>query len=121
MDFFTKFSNYFKLSFGKRPADELFDLEKDPDCVNNIASDPQYASLIKELKTKMEADLKKQKDPRVLGKGDVFDYYPQIREEKIKKLYKDKYYNMFDKFFEKFGKRLKCSKSSVEIFIPTRF
>ena len=97
--------NYFKLSFGKRPADELFDLEKDPDCVNNIASDPQYASLIKELKTKMESDLKKQKDPRVLGKGDVFDYYPQIREEKIKKLYKDKYYSMFDKFFEKFGKK----------------
>ena len=49
--------NYFTLSFGKRPADELFDLEKDPDCVNNIASDPQYASLIKELKTKMEKDL----------------------------------------------------------------
>jgi hypothetical protein len=97
--------NYFKLSFGKRPADELYDLEKDPDCVNNIASDPQYASLIKELKTRMETDLRKQKDPRVLGKGDVFDYYPQIREEKIKKLYKDKYYSMFDKFFEKFGKK----------------
>ena len=28
-----------------------------------------------------------------------------VREEKIKKLYKDKYYNMFDKFFEKFGKK----------------
>jgi hypothetical protein len=53
----------------------------------------------------MEKDLRKQKDPRVLGKGDVFDYYPQIREEKIKKLYKDKYYSMFDKFFEKFGKK----------------
>ena len=53
----------------------------------------------------MEKDLKKQKDPRVLGKGDVFDYYPQIREEKIKKLYKDKYYSMFDKFFEKFRKK----------------
>ena len=25
--------------------------------------------------------------------------------EKIKKLYKDKYYSMFDKFFEKFGKK----------------
>ncbi|KAB1155475.1 sulfatase family protein [Flavobacterium luteum] len=97
--------NYFSLSFGKRPADELFDLEKDPDCVNNLASDLQYAFLIKELKAKMETDLKKQKDPRILGKGDIFDYYPQIREEKIKKLYKDKYYNMFDKFFEVFGKK----------------
>jgi hypothetical protein len=38
-----------------------------------------------------------------LGNGDIFDYYPQAREEKMQKMYKEKYYNMFDKFFEKYG------------------
>lgn len=96
---------YYLSAFGKRPADELYDTEKDPDCINNLASDPQYASLVKELYSKMDKKLKIQKDPRALGKGDIFDYYPQAREEKLKNMYKEKYYNMFDKFFEIFGKK----------------
>jgi N-sulfoglucosamine sulfohydrolase len=51
----------------------------------------------------MEKTLTAQNDPRMLGKGDLFDYYPQAREAKIKNLYKEKYYNMWDKFFEKYG------------------
>jgi hypothetical protein len=94
---------YYLLAFGKRPTDELFDIVKDPDCVHNLANNPQYVSVIKELKSKMDKALKKQKDPRALGKGDIFDYYPQAREEKMQKMYKEKYYNMFDKFFEKYG------------------
>ncbi len=94
---------YYLMSFGKRPSDELYDIETDPDCVNNLASDPIYASVVKELKSKMDKALKLQKDPRVLGKGDIFDYYPQAREEKLKRMYKDKYYDMYDKFYEKFG------------------
>jgi arylsulfatase A-like enzyme len=95
---------YYLLSFGKRPADELYNVETDPDCINNLADDPKYASIVKELKNRMESELKKQKDPRVLGNGDIFDYYPMAREEKLKKMYKDKYYDMFDKFLEKFGR-----------------
>lgn len=94
---------YYLMAFGKRPADELYDITKDKDCVNNLASDPQYASVIKKLKAQMDKALKVQKDPRVLGNGDIFDYYPQAREEKMQKMYKEKYYNMFDRFFEKFG------------------
>ena len=48
--------------------------------------------------------LLKQKDPRALGQGDIFDYYPEAREEKLKKMYKEKYYDMFEKFLEKYGK-----------------
>jgi arylsulfatase A-like enzyme len=96
---------YYEMSFGKRPEDELFDVIKDPDCINNLASDPKYAQVIKQLALQMDKELKRQKDPRVLGNGDIFDYYPQAREEKMKKMYKDKYYNMFDKFFEVFGKK----------------
>jgi hypothetical protein len=91
------------MAFGKRPTDELYDITKDKDCVHNLAADPKYAQVIKKLKAKMENALTLQNDPRVLGKGDIFDYYPQAREEKMKSLYKEKYYNMFDKFFEKYG------------------
>lgn len=94
---------YYLLSFGKRPMDELYNIEKDPDCIVNLASNPKYTSVIKELKIQMDKVLIKQEDPRVLGKGDIFDYYPIVREDKLKKMYKEKYYNMFDKFFEKFG------------------
>ena len=97
--------NYFLLSFGKRPSDELYEIDKDPDCVHNLAADPKYASVMKELKTQMDRTLRFQKDPRILGEGDIFDYYPEAREEKLKSMYKDKYYDMFDKFFEKFGKK----------------
>ena len=94
---------YYLMAFGKRPSDELFDMVKDPDCVHNLANNPQYASVINELKAKMDKALKRQKDPRALGKGDIFDYYPQAREEKLKKMYKEKYYNPYDRFFEKYG------------------
>ncbi|MEI8098621.1 MAG: sulfatase [Sediminibacterium sp.] len=95
---------YYLLSFGKRPSDELFDVVNDPDCVRNLASNPKYATIIKNLKAQMDQVLLKQKDPRALGMGDIFDYYPEAREDKLKKMYKDKYYDMFNKFFEKFGK-----------------
>jgi arylsulfatase A-like enzyme len=96
---------YYLLSFGKRPSDELYDMEKDPDCVNNLASDPKYAPIIKELKAQMDKTLKLQKDPRILGEGDIFDYYPMAREEKLKKMYKEKYYDMFDMFYKKYGRK----------------
>jgi arylsulfatase A-like enzyme len=95
---------YYLLSFGKRPSDELYDIKKDPDCVNNLAANPKYATIVKNLKVQMDQVLLKQKDPRALGQGDIFDYYPQAREEKLKKMYKEKYYDMFNKFLEKFGK-----------------
>ena len=34
---------FWQMSFGKRPQVELFDLAKDPDCVNNLANDEAYA------------------------------------------------------------------------------
>lgn len=61
--------------FGKRPADELYDLSVDLDCVKNLAENPKYQSDLKELQKKLFAQLKAQKDPRMFGKGDVFDNY----------------------------------------------
>ena len=43
--------------------------------MNNIAANPEYAALKKQLRQQMEAELTMQGDPRTLGHGDVFDKY----------------------------------------------
>jgi arylsulfatase A-like enzyme len=67
--------HYYEMSFGMRPEEELYQIQKDPDCMNNLASNPEYAAIKKQLREKMESELTAQGDPRTLGKGDVFDRY----------------------------------------------
>ena len=38
----TEFIKLFKLSFEKRPYEELYDLQRDPGQLNNIAQSPEY-------------------------------------------------------------------------------
>ncbi|MBN2312761.1 MAG: sulfatase [Sedimentisphaerales bacterium] len=71
-----KVATLYKLAFGKRPAEELYDLKKDPAQVNNVAGMPEYAETQKKLAAALMAELKVTQDPRVLGKGDIFDEYP---------------------------------------------
>ena len=71
-----KVKKLFELAFGKRPAEELYDLRKDPDQLNNVAGQPEYAKEKSKLAADLMAKLKATKDPRVLGKGDAFDRYP---------------------------------------------
>ena len=71
-----KVKKLFELGFGKRPAEELYDLAKDPGQLKNVADKPEYARTKKRLADFLMARLRATKDPRVLGKGDVFDDYP---------------------------------------------
>jgi N-sulfoglucosamine sulfohydrolase len=65
---------HWQLCFGKRPADELYDLATDPDCVQNLAAKmPEKTSA---LRDELFAELRRQADPQILGQGDVFDAYP---------------------------------------------
>jgi arylsulfatase A-like enzyme len=64
--------HFFDASFGKLPADQLFDLRHDPDCMTNLAATVSFAALQKQL----FEELKQQGDPRLLGKGHIFDEFP---------------------------------------------
>ena len=69
-------SRYWQLCFGKRPAAELYNLKTDMDCVNNLAADPAYQRQVEAMREKLFSRLRQQGDPRMEGKGDVFDNYP---------------------------------------------
>lgn len=99
--------NYYLLSFGKRADEELYDMVKDPDCVNNLAQIPAFYNIKAELNSQMINELKKQKDPRVLGNGDIFDYYPHCNPETQKRVYGDKYVDMQKRLEDKYGKTTK--------------
>lgn len=67
---------HYDFAFGKRPAEELYDLRNDPDQVKNVADEAAYAA----VKDKLAADLMKRLtdagDPRVTGDGKTFDQPP---------------------------------------------
>ena len=70
---------YWEHAFGKRPADMLFNVKTDPDCVNNLANEGDHTEMLERLKSTMMRELKRQGDPRAIGNGDVFDRYPTVR------------------------------------------
>lgn len=70
---------FWQHAYGKRPAEQLFDLGKDPDCVTNLAGQPAYAANLSSLRAQLISELKRQEDPRALGRGDRFDQYPSPR------------------------------------------
>jgi len=65
-----------ELSFGKRPAEELYDCKKDPEQLVNVADDPEYAEIREKLAGQLMEQLKITEDPRVIGGGDEFDSHP---------------------------------------------
>jgi arylsulfatase A-like enzyme len=69
---------YYDLSFGKRPAEELYDLKRDPDQLHNVADESEYAAVTKRLAGQLSAALRASGDPRELGQGDRFDAFPYL-------------------------------------------
>jgi N-sulfoglucosamine sulfohydrolase len=59
-----------------RPAEELYDLKKDPHQMNNVAGNMRYLPAQSRLREQLFDHLTKTKDPRVTGEKAVWDYYP---------------------------------------------
>ena len=66
----------FELAFGKRPAEELYDLRSGPGQLANVAGDPGYADARDELSEALMDALAASGDARFLGEGARFDNYP---------------------------------------------
>jgi arylsulfatase A-like enzyme len=68
------------LCFGKRGSEELYDVRADRDCLKNLADDPARKSLKDALRAQLFDELREQQDPRMSGKGSVFDEYLHSEE-----------------------------------------
>ena len=71
--------------YAKRPQEELFDLTKDPESIHNLAANPEYEAVKQVMKKELFDELKKQGDPRMFGKGHLYDEYIYYRGGKNKK------------------------------------
>ncbi len=80
---------FWKLSFGKRPEEELYNIKDDPSCMNNLILDQNLTETASSLRQQLMSELAQQQDPRMSGNGDVFDEYLLTGGE-----------NFFEKFME---------------------
>jgi N-sulfoglucosamine sulfohydrolase len=64
---------FYDMAYGKRPAEELYDIEKDPHQFHNVAADPAYAEARRQLADRLTRALRQTGDPRELGMGDDMD------------------------------------------------
>lgn len=73
-----KDAKFFEWSVNKRPEFELFDVEKDPDCLQNLVYHPEFTGIREQLDVIMMRQLEITEDPRVVGPNtEVFDTYPR--------------------------------------------
>lgn len=67
---------FFELNFGKRPAEELYDLATDPDQIHNLATDPKHAKTKQHLGARIDEWMRVTNDPRVDPANDSWDSFP---------------------------------------------
>jgi arylsulfatase A-like enzyme len=67
---------HYQFAFGKRPAEELYNLRLDPEQTRNLAADKTYEKTLKKLSKQLMKVLQQTGDPRVTGDGGAFDRAP---------------------------------------------
>jgi N-sulfoglucosamine sulfohydrolase len=72
----SEWKMHWDLGFELRPSEELYDLNKDPDYLMNVANDPAYSNTKENLLEQLIQILKSTGDPRVTGDGKAFDRQP---------------------------------------------
>jgi uncharacterized sulfatase len=73
-----RYPKYFDLAFSARPEFELYDMKSDPDQIKNVAADPKYRNVLRDLTDHMMHELSDTGDPRVIGDGSTFDRKPFV-------------------------------------------
>ena len=66
----------FQLSFGKRPREELYDLNEDPQYMENVALDPRCANVRGQLEARLKEVLEIQGDPRLMEQPCRYEFEP---------------------------------------------
>ena len=69
---------YFLAAMAKRPEFELFCMNTDPDCMNNLADNPAYAEVLAEMKELLHSKLRETNDPRMGDDPHIWDRFPRL-------------------------------------------
>lgn len=64
----AKYPAQYELGFGKRPAEELYDVRNDPDQVKNLAGSKAAVTTLSRYRDRLETILRGDGDPRIEGK-----------------------------------------------------
>jgi len=75
-----KDQEYWNINFGKRPLEELYNITEDPMCMHNLAGKEEFSTRIAEMKEMLFRELSEQGDPRMFGRGELFDKYEYADE-----------------------------------------
>ena len=69
---------------------ELYDIQKDPYQINNLADKKEYSAVLKDLRSKLLDQLKETDDPRLKGKAsiDLIENYPYYGTTPTKRSFK---------------------------------
>lgn len=72
-----EFAQYFRATFGKRPAEELYDVNRDPGQMHNLAADPKHQAELLSLRERVEHWMRETGDPRAAAAdNDFWDQSP---------------------------------------------
>jgi uncharacterized sulfatase len=89
---------YIRLAWAKRPTEELYNIQNDPECMYNLIDEEAYQKTVGILRNRLTQILKEQNDPRILGNDyyDDIDYFKDDWEERrsdylkeVEKLHED--------------------------------
>lgn len=71
-----KYAAHFGWIFGKRPEEELYDLDKDPSQLTNVVDKVEHAPALRDLRARVASWMKETQDPRLDPTFDKWDIYP---------------------------------------------
>lgn len=75
----SAFVLFFRHAAELRPEYELYDIEQDPDCMNNLAEASSYRRILKQMKKKLSHSLRSMHDSRSSKNPEVWESYPRLR------------------------------------------
>lgn len=70
------YEDYWQLAAGKRPAEELYAITRDPGQLHNLAADPEYRTVKETFARQLAEEMQRTGDPAASGNTDVFDSFP---------------------------------------------
>lgn len=72
-----EYGKYYEMAFGLRPGEELYDLRSDPDQLNNVANQEEYAKVKAKLSAQLMQVMEETNDPRLTNAFDFKPYMPK--------------------------------------------